>query len=252
MDHRRKVIAGNWKMNTTLDEAVELINEMRYEIEEIVNVETIICPPFISLYKLKELICDTHIKLGAQNVYFEEQGAFTGEISPLMLSELCQYVLIGHSERRQYFQESDKTINYKIKAALRHGIKPIICIGENLSQKEAGATRNIIHTQLTQDLAEIDAPNVLIAYEPIWAIGSGKAADAKNVNSLMSEIRHLLAEIYNQETANQIPLLYGGSVNASNISAFLQQSEIDGALVGGASLKPTQFVEIIRQASLIS
>ena len=249
VENRTRVIAGNWKMHTTLDEAVELVNSIRYGIDELEHVETIICPPFISLATLREVVDGSSIKLGAQDVFYEEKGAYTGEISPGMLSDLCQYVIIGHSERRAYFQETDEIVNRKLKAAIHHGLKPIMCVGENLAENESGATESVINRQLSWGLSGIGSSDLLIAYEPIWAIGTGRAATGTHANKVMAFIRGLLAEIFNPEAASTIPLLYGGSVSADNVAEFLSQPDIDGALVGGASLKPAQFLSIVKQAS---
>jgi len=248
IEKRTHVIAGNWKMNTTVDEAVELVTEMRYGLDEIEHVEKIICPPFISLTKIKEVLQGSTVKLGAQDVYYEDKGAYTGEISPPMLSDLCQYVIIGHSERRLYFHETDEIVNRKLKAAMRHGLVPIVCVGENLPQNEAGHTESVIRQQLTLGLNGVGSSSLLIAYEPIWAIGTGRAATGNYANQVMSFIRGLIAEVFNAESAITLPILYGGSVNADNIAEFLAQPDIDGALVGGASLKPAQFLSIVRQA----
>jgi triosephosphate isomerase len=194
------------------------------------------------------LLSGSTIKLGAQDVFYEEKGAFTGEISAPMLSDLCQYVIIGHSERRMYFHETDETVNRKLKAAMRHGLKPILCVGENLAQNEAGATEAVIREEMMRGLEGIASPNILIAYEPIWAIGTGRAATAVHAQKVMAFIRSLFAEIFNPEAAAELPLLYGGSVTAENIGEFLAQPDIDGALVGGSSLKPEQFLSIVRQA----
>jgi triosephosphate isomerase len=236
-------------MHTTVEEAIELVNDIRYGIDDLKNVETVICPPFISLATLKELVAGSSIKLGAQDVFSEEKGAYTGEISPLMLSGLCQYVIIGHSERRAYFCETDETVNLKMKAAIRHGLKPIMCVGENLIENESDGTQTVIGRQLCSGLKDIESINFLIAYEPIWAIGTGRAATGTHANNIMAFIRRLLAGIYNQEKAESVPLLYGGSVNADNVAEYLSQPDVDGALVGGASLKPAQFLSIIKQAS---
>jgi triosephosphate isomerase len=238
-------------MNTSLYEAVELVNEMRYGLEEIDNVEKIICPPFVSLARLKELLVGSPIKLGAQDVFYEDKGAYTGEISPPMLSELCQYVIIGHSERRLYFHETDDIVNRKLKAAIKHGLKPILCVGENLAQYEAGAAEQIIRKQMEQCLAGIGSPNLIIAYEPIWAIGTGRAATGDYANRVMAFIRDIFAEVFNRNEADLLPILYGGSVNADNIAELLTQPDIDGALVGGASLKSAQFLSIVRQAGQV-
>ena len=249
---RVPMIAGNWKMNTTVGEAVELVNEMRPGLDEIANVDKVICPPFISLAIVKELIKGSSIKLGAQNSYFEEKDAYTGEISPLMLAELCEFVIIGHSERRQHFGETEEIINKKVQAALRAKLKPILCIGESFEENEAGRTEEVIAKQLRSSLAGIDfVDGLIIAYEPIWAIGTGKAATGEQANKTIGFIRQNIAKLYNEDLAQKMRILYGGSVTADNAAEFINQPEIDGALVGGASLKATQFLSIVKQTSKI-
>jgi len=249
---RVPMIAGNWKMNTTVSEAVELVNEMRPGLDEIANVDKVICPPFISLATVRELIKGSSIKLGAQNLYFEEKGAYTGEISPLMLADLCEFVIIGHSERRQYFNETGEIVNKKIRAALRVKLKPILCIGESLEENEAGRTEAVIAGQIRSSLAGIDfVAGLIIAYEPIWAIGTGKAATGKQANKTIGFIRQNIAKLYNEDLAQEMRILYGGSVTADNAAEFIDQPEIDGALVGGASLKADQFLSIVKQTSEI-
>lgn len=273
---RVPLIAGNWKMNTTLAEAVALVREMHGGIhasanvdrvvcppgvcfsdleaglDAITNVDKVICPPFISLAAVKEVIKGSSIKLGAQNLYFEEKGAYTGEISPLMLAGLCEFVIIGHSERRQYFNETNGMINKKIKAALRAGLKPILCVGERPEENEAGRTKEIIAGQLSSALAGVDSfGEVTVAYEPVWAIGTGRAATGKLANETIGFIRQNISRLYTEAAAQETRILYGGSVNASNIAEFVEQPEIDGALVGGASLKAEQFLSIVKQASEI-
>ncbi len=249
---RVPMIAGNWKMNTTISEAIELVNEMRRGLDEIDGVEKVICPPFISLAAVKELIKGSSIKLGAQNLYFEEKGAYTGEISPLMLADLCEFVIIGHSERRQYFNEGGEIVNKKIRAALKVGLKPILCIGERLEENEAGRTKEVVTEQLGLSLAGIGyIGDLIIAYEPVWAIGTGKAATGKQANETISLIRHNVAQLYNKKAAQDLCILYGGSVTADNAAEFMQQPEIDGALVGGASLRADQFLSIVKQTSEI-
>ena len=249
---RVPMIAGNWKMNTTVSEAIELVNEMGPGLEEIDNVDKVICPPFISLAAVGELIKESSIKLGAQNIYFVERGAYTGEISPLMLADLCEFVIIGHSERRQYFNETGEIVNKKIRAALPAGLKPILCIGERLEENEAGRTEEVVTEQLRSSLANVDYPNgLVVAYEPVWAIGTGKAATGKQANETIGLIRHNISKLYNKESAQNTLILYGGSVTADNAAEFMQQPEIDGALVGGASLKAAQFVSIVKQTSEI-
>jgi len=249
---RVPLIAGNWKMNTTVSEAVKLVNEMRPGLEEVTGVDKVVCPPFISLAAVKTLVKDSSIKLGAQNLYFEEKGAYTGEISPLMLADLCQFVIIGHSERRQYFGENGGIITKKVQAALRVKLAPILCVGEKLGENEAGRTREVVAEQLRSSLAGINEPDgLIIAYEPIWAIGTGKAATAKQANETIGFIRQNIARLYNESTAQNTRILYGGSVNLANAAEFISQPEIDGALVGGASLKAGEFVGIVQQTSKI-
>ncbi len=249
---RVPLIAGNWKMNTTLSEAVELVGKMLRELDEIDNVDKVLCPPFVSLATVGKLIKGSSIKLGAQNLYSAEKGAYTGEISPLMLADLCEFVIIGHSERRQYFNETDEIINKKVPAALKVGLKPILCIGERLEENEAGLTEEVVTRQLRLALTGIDNLNgMIIAYEPVWAIGTGKAATGEQANQTISLIRRHLSELYGKETAQDLRILYGGSVTADNATEFMQQPEIDGALVGGASLKADQFLSIVKQTSRI-
>lgn len=249
---RIPMIAGNWKMNTTIDEAKTLVNEIRPEVDAITNLEKIICPPFISLVPVYDLVRGSSIKMGAQNTYLQEKGAYTGEISPLMLSGICEYVIIGHSERRQYFQETDDMISKKVTLAIKHNIKPILCVGENLKDYEAGKTRDIVTGQVRSSLSGVDsADTITIAYEPVWAIGTGKAATGKQANETIRLIRSIISEKYNSEIADKIRILYGGSVTTSNIAEFISQPDIDGALVGGASLKAREFVGIIKVTSTI-
>jgi triosephosphate isomerase len=247
---RRPLIAGNWKMNTRLEEAENLVRAMLSELNSIDSVEKVLCPPFISLAAIKELIKGTSIMLGAQNMHFEDKGAYTGEISPLMLVDLCDFVILGHSERRQYFAETDEIINKKVKKALESGIKPILCVGETLEDNEAGKTEQKITRQVNAGLGGINPTSQLvIAYEPIWAIGTGRAATGKQANATISLIRSILANIWNKEVAKAVRILYGGSVTSSNVAEFITEADIDGALVGGASLKADEFVSIVRQTA---
>ncbi len=249
---RVPMIAGNWKMNTTVSEAVELVNQVRKGLSGAYDVEVVVCPPFVSLIPVKEALKGTSIKLGAQNIYFEEKGAYTGEISSMMLVGLCEHVIIGHSERRQHFGDSDDVVNKKMKAALKAGLKPILCVGEKLVENEAGKTNDIVTGQLRSALTGLDCSGELVvAYEPIWAIGTGRAAHGKQVNDTVRIIRSTLAGLYGQQMADDARVLYDGSVTADNIAEFMEQSEIDGALVGGASLKADQFNSIIRQTEEI-
>jgi len=249
---RIPIIAGNWKMNTTVSEAVKLVSEMRPELDKIDNIDKVICPPFVSLVPVSEVVKGSSIKLGAQNLYFEEKGAYTGEISPLMLADLCEFVIIGHSERRYYFGETGEFVSKKILAALQAGLKPILCIGERLDDYEAGRTKKVVTEQLRTSLAGIARPDGLaVAYEPVWAIGTGRAATGRQANETIGLIRRGIAKLYSNEIAQHLRILYGGSVTADNIAEFIGQPEIDGALVGGASLKATEFLSIVKQTSEI-
>ncbi|SKA93590.1 triosephosphate isomerase [Caloramator quimbayensis] len=245
---RRPIIAGNWKMNKTGKEAAQLVLALIDKVKD-ANCEVVLCPPFTSLPQVVTLVENTNIKVGAQNMYYEESGAFTGEVSPLMLKELgVEYVIIGHSERRQYFKEDDELINKKLKAAFLYGVKPILCVGETLEQRESNQTFELIKMQLEQDLKDIkaeDVKNMVIAYEPIWAIGTGKTATAEDANEVIAFIRQNIRNMYDENTAETIRIQYGGSVKASTIKEQMAQSDIDGALVGGASLKADEFAAIV-------
>jgi triosephosphate isomerase len=249
---RTPVIAGNWKMNTSVVEAVELVKAMKEKLKPIAGVEKVLCPPFISLTTVKELIKGTSIKLGAQNMYFERNGAYTGEISPAMLIGLCEFVILGHSERRGYFGETDQLVNKKIKAALGVGLTPIVCVGESLEQNNAGETVAVITRQVEAAFDGIALPKgTAIAYEPIWAIGTGKSATGEQANAIIKVIRSIVAQIYGDSVAQAMRIQYGGSVNNANIAEFIKQPEIDGALVGGASLKAPDFLGIVEQTAKI-
>jgi triosephosphate isomerase len=252
---RTPIIAGNWKMNKTIAEARELVSAMRDELTRVAangKVEVVLCPPFISIPQVAALVKGTPIKVGAQNLFWEVKGAFTGEISPTMLNEVCDYAIIGHSERRQYFGETDEGVNKKVKAALAHHLKPIVCVGENLAQNEAGQTEAVVSTQVRaafKDISRDDARGIVIAYEPVWAIGTGKAASGAGANAVIGlTIRGALANLYDEATAQAIRVQYGGSVTPKNVAEFFAQPEIDGALVGGASLAAVDFVTICRAA----
>lgn len=249
---RVPMIVGNWKMNTTVHEAAELVKEMRVRLDKIDHIDKVICPPFISLAKVKELIKGSSIGLGAQNLYFEEKGAYTGEISPLMLADLCEYVIIGHSERRRYFDETDDIVNKKVRAALKVELKPILCIGETLEEYESGKTEEVVARQLTASSERIYyLSGLTIAYEPVWAIGTGKAATGDQANKTVGFIRQAISHQHGKGVAHDVRILYGGSVTADNIAEFVEQAEIDGALVGGASLNAAEFLSIVRQTSEI-
>jgi len=244
------MIAGNWKMNTTVSEAIDLVKAIRADLDKVRTVETVLCPPFVSLTAVRELLKSTSLKLGAQNVHFAEKGAYTGEISPLMLAGLCDYVIIGHSERRQYFAESGDLINKKVKAALKANLKPILCVGERLEENEAGQTEVVVSEQLTSVLEGIPSPDGLVlAYEPVWAIGTGKAATGEQANRTIAFIRHNLARLYGDKIAGETRILYGGSVSSANITEFVKFTDIDGGLVGGASLKAADFIGIVTQTA---
>ena len=244
---RKPIIAGNWKMHKTIAEALEFVNEVKDRVNND-KVEAVICAPFTLLKDLKQATKGTNIKIGAQNMHFEEKGAFTGEISPLMLKELdMDYVVIGHSERRQYFNETDETVNKKVLKALEVGIDPILCVGETLEEREAGNTKDVCKVQVEKALENVskeDLAKVVIAYEPIWAIGTGKTATSEDANDVIAYIREVVANLYG-ELANEVRIQYGGSVKPSNVAEIMNQSDIDGALVGGASLEANDYVELV-------
>ncbi|NLG72076.1 MAG: triose-phosphate isomerase [Chloroflexi bacterium] len=252
---RTPFVAGNWKMYKTVAEARHLISELVPGLQSIAGVQKVICPPFTDLLAAAALLEGTDIGLGAQNLFWEPSGAYTGEISPLMLAELCQYVIIGHSERRQYFGETDETVNRKVQAALSHGLTPIVCVGETLEEYEANVTADVVSRQIHEGLAglslgedQVNMP-LIIAYEPVWAIGTGRAATADGANAVVADIiRTALADLFGDEAAQAIRVLYGGSVKPENAREFFQQPDIDGALVGGASLKADQFIAIVQAA----
>ena len=249
---RRPFIAGNWKMNTTVSEAIALIKDMKDTLNAISSVDRVLCPPFVSLSAAAEVVKGTSIEIGAQNMYFKEKGAFTGEISPLMLKGLCKYVILGHSERRQIFLESDATVNEKVRSALSAGLLPILCMGETLEENEAGRTNSILARQVKEGLKNVAAnKDVVIAYEPIWAIGTGRAATGPQAASTVGFIRETVADIWGKEAAESVRILYGGSVTGANIAEFIKEQQIDGALVGGASLKSQEFIDIVKQSAVI-
>jgi triosephosphate isomerase len=244
------MIAGNWKMNTKLEEAVALVKSMLPGLDGISGVDKLVCPPFISLAAVRDVLKGSSVQLGAQNMYHEEKGAYTGEISPLMLARLCDYVILGHSERRQYFGETGEIINNKVRAAIQAGIKPILCIGERLDENEAGQTEAVLTRQLEASSEPgYYAGGMVIAYEPVWAIGTGRSASGAQANATIGFIRRLVAQRHGSVTADSVRILYGGSVTAANTAELIGQPEIDGALVGGASLKADEFVSIVRQTA---
>jgi len=247
---RTPFIAANWKMNTDVSDALALVEKMLSSLDKITGIDKVICPPYISLFSLKEFIKKTSLKLGSQNMYFQEKGAFTGEISPLMLKNLVEFVILGHSERRQYFFETDDIINKKIKAAIEHKLTPIFCIGENQEEKTSGLTDKVLTRQLTDGLKDINPlKSMVIAYEPVWAIGTGNAATGREASNTIRTIRDIVGKLWNKETASDIRILYGGSVASGNIAEFMGESEIDGALIGGAGLKADEFISIVKQSA---
>jgi len=249
---RISFIAGNWKMNTTATEAEHLVFEMLDKLDRIERVEKVLCPPFVSLVAINMMLRGSSIKLGAQNMYFETEGAYTGEISPVMLRELCEFVILGHSERRWYFGETDEIVNKKVKAALANKLQPILCVGERLAENEAGKTEEVVNRQVKAALNGIEpVSDLVIAYEPVWAIGTGKAASGEQAAATIHFIRDVLAKLWNKSIAHDLRILYGGSVTSANIAEFISHPEIDGALVGGASLKAGEFVSIVEQTAEI-
>jgi len=247
---RVPILAGNWKMNKSVDEALDLVRGLRRLVLDVEGVEIVVCPPFVALTAVADALKGTKIKVGAQNMHWEEKGAFTGEVSPQMLQGVCGYVIIGHSERRQHFGETDESVNRKVKSALAHGLTPIMAVGEDLAQNEAGETDRVVSAQVRRGLEGIAAEHardIVIAYEPIWAIGTGKAATAAGANSVVSlSIRGPLAEMYGEAVAQTIRVQYGGSVTPANIAEFMTMPDLDGGLVGGASLKANDFAEIVK------
>ena len=249
---RTPILAGNWKMYKTASEAVDFVRAIRPELEALPAVESVIAPAFVALPGLAELLANSPIRLAAQNLFFEDEGPYTGEVSPRMLAEFAHYVIVGHSERREHFGESNQTVNKKVLSAVKHGLTPILCVGENLAQNEAGVTESVVVSQLRTALARVpadDAVRLVIAYEPVWAIGTGRACNPADAQRVISEIlRATLVKLYDEETATAIRIQYGGSVKVDNIAAFMAQPDIDGALVGGASLEPS-WVELTRIAA---
>jgi triosephosphate isomerase len=253
---RKPLVAGNWKMNMTVADARHLVSEMVPGLQSKTGVDKVICPPHTALLAVSSLLEGTDISLGAQNMFWETSGAYTGEISPAMVAEYCEYVILGHSERRAFFSESDQDVNRKIQAALTHGLIPIVCIGETLEEYEADRTYEVVFRQTKMGLeglqfegGDSDGSNLVIAYEPIWCIGTGRAATPADANNVIGEvIRPALGELFGDNMAQKIRVLYGGSVNGENAKDFFSQSEVDGALVGGASLKVTDYIQITNAA----
>lgn len=250
---RKPFVAGNWKMNMTVEQARQLVAELVPVLNEIDSVERVICPPFTAIVPIFSMLVGTGIGLGAQNMFWENSGAFTGEISPAMVREFCHYVILGHSERRAYFGETDESVAKKVAAAFRIGLVPIVCVGETLEENESGQTEAVVTRQLREGLARVtrdEADKLVIAYEPVWAIGTGRAASVEEARRVIGDvIRPTLADMFGKSTAQWIRVLYGGSVNGNNAGDFFTQPDIDGALVGGASLKSGEFIKITQAAA---
>lgn len=246
---RTPILAGNWKMHKTIAESLDFVMAVKKPLASVSGVEKVICAPFIGLAALAGAVKDTTIRLGAQNMHWEDRGAFTGEISPVMLKEVCDHVIVGHSERRQLFAETDQMVNRKIRSALAHSLTPIVCVGESRAQHQAGETETFVSGQVRAALEGISgdqARGVVISYEPIWAIGTGLAASAGEANRIIREVvRSTINSLYGETTAQTVRILYGGSINISNIDELMRQPEIDGGLVGGASLKPEEYVTLV-------
>jgi triosephosphate isomerase (TIM) len=250
MTSRKPIVAGNWKMNTTIAEGLALVDEMLPRLQALDAVERLVCPPFVSLSAIAERLRGTDVGVGAQNMHPELKGAFTGEVAPAMLEGLVSYVIIGHSERRQFFCEDDAFVNRKVQAALGVGLVPIVCVGETLEQNERDETEAVVTGQVRAALDGVQhVSGVVIAYEPIWAIGTGRAATPEGANETIGLIRRTIGTVAGEQTAGGVRIQYGGSVTPDNFAAFISQPDIDGALVGGASLKADSFVEIVRLAA---
>jgi len=249
---RKVIIAGNWKMNKTASEAKALIEELKAKVKDITSVEIVVCPPFTSIAAAVEAAAGSNVKVGAQNIHWAENGAFTGEISAQMLKECgVEYVIIGHSERRQYFGETDETVNKRLKAALAAGLKPMVCVGELLEDREGGNTEKVLFTQLEGGLSGISAEQmekIVIAYEPVWAIGTGKTATPEMADATHCYIRQQLGDMFGQDVAAKTRIQYGGSMKADNAASLVAQPNIDGGLIGGASLKADSFADLIRNS----
>ena len=247
---RKIIIAGNWKLNKTIAEAVELVSEIKSQADGVTNVDIVVCPVFTALSEVNKIVAGSNVGLGAQDLYWEDSGAFTGEVSvPLLKDAGCQYVIIGHSERRQYFGETNETVNSKVKAALAGGLIPIVCVGENLEQREADKAFDVVKDHVENSLKGFSADEmkkIVVAYEPVWAIGTGKTASPAQAQEIHNFIRSLLKEMHNDEVAESMRIQYGGSVKPENAKELMGQKDIDGALVGGAALKAESFLGIIK------
>ena len=247
---RKKIIAGNWKMNKTVAEAVALAEGIKMDLAGCTDVEVVVCPPFTALKSISDSLADTQIKLGCQNMSDQDDGAYTGEISHTMLKELfVKYVILGHSERREYYGETDAVVNRKVKKALAKNLRPIVCVGEKLEDREAGNTEKVVEEQVRGSLADITAEqfeNVVIAYEPVWAIGTGKTASSEQAQEVHKFIRGILADMIGQKAADSVRIQYGGSMKPANAKELLSQPDIDGGLIGGAALEARSFIDIVK------
>ena len=247
----RRIIVGNWKMNTTKNAAEKLAANMRSPLQALDGIQTVLCPPFVSLASVGEVLDGSGVGVGAQNMYHENNGAFTGEISPVMLSELCTFVILGHSERRNILGETDEIINKKIKAAYAAGLVPIMCVGEQLWEKESDFANKVVERQILKCLSGIQSvQELVVAYEPVWAIGTGHAATPNDAQYMNAYIRQTLANKYGDKSASEVRLLYGGSVTSDNVASFVGMPDVDGALVGGASLDSTEFIRLVENSAL--
>lgn len=249
---RKPLVAGNWKMNKTAEQATLLVADLLPELQKINSVDCVLCPPFTSLMVVSQMVSNTQIGVGAQNMFFEARGAFTGEVAPQMVKEFCNYVIIGHSERRSKFGETDEGVNAKVKSALENGLIPIMCVGESDEENMGGKTAEVVERQVKKGLLNIESAlmeKIIIAYEPVWAIGTGRAASADDAQQVIgSIIRKMLDNLYGDATAQKVRILYGGSVTGQNASDFFKMPDIDGGLIGGASLKPQDFISIVKAA----
>lgn len=247
---RRPMIAGNWKMNKTVGEAVDLVTALKGKVADVTDVDIVVGPVFTALSSVADVIEGTNIKLAAQNMHWEESGAFTGEVSPVMLKDVgCEYVIIGHSERRAYFSETNETVNNKVKAAHKYSLKPIVCLGETLEQRESGTMRDVIKDHVVNGLAgltEEQMLNTIVAYEPVWAIGTGKTATPDQAQEVHAFIRKLLTEMFSSSVAESVRIQYGGSVKPANIAELMAKPDIDGGLIGGAALDADSFTQIVK------
>ncbi|MBU1045001.1 MAG: triose-phosphate isomerase [Candidatus Omnitrophica bacterium] len=251
---RKPIIAGNWKMNKTITESLDLVRQLSIELKDVKDVDILVCPVFTALHSVSQAVDGSNIKMGAQNLFWEEKGAFTGEVSALMLKDThCEYVILGHSERRSIFKETNEHVNKKIKAALKADLLPILCVGERLQEREDDKTYDVITEQIKGSLADISADelkNIIIAYEPVWAIGTGKVASPEQAQAVHAFIRKLISDNFGQDTAESLRIQYGGSVKPDNIKVLINQPDIDGALVGGASLKAEDFIQLVLACSI--